>query len=53
MMAKGFKYTAIIHLNLSHNPIKNKGAKCIGEMIMRGSDIKLEELTISDCQITH
>lgn len=48
-MAKGFKSASIIILNLSRNPIKNKGAKCLGEMIMRGSDIRLEDLDISDC----
>jgi Ran GTPase-activating protein (RanGAP) involved in mRNA processing and transport len=40
-------------LNLSKNPLKFKGAKAIGDMIMKGNDISLDFLDISDCQITH
>ena len=52
-MEKGFKHTEIQTLNLTRNPIKNKGAKSIANMIMRGSDVKIDELNLTECQITY
>ncbi len=53
IMEKGFKHTEIQILNLTRNPIKNKGAKSIANMIMRGSDVKIDELNLTECQITY
>jgi Ran GTPase-activating protein (RanGAP) involved in mRNA processing and transport len=53
IMEKGFKQTEIQILNLTRNPIKNKGAKSIANMIMRGSDIKIDDLNLTECQITY
>jgi Leucine Rich repeat len=52
-MEKSLKYTAIRVLNLTRNPLKNKGAKAIGDMLVRGSEIKIEILNLTECQITH
>lgn len=41
--------TKIRDLNLSRNPIKNKGIKLIGEMLSRGG-LVLETLNLSDCK---
>ncbi len=49
---QGLKQTAVTHLILSKNPLKNKGAKWIGDMIARGNEVNLEYLDISECQIT-
>jgi Ran GTPase-activating protein (RanGAP) involved in mRNA processing and transport len=53
IMEKGFKHTEIQTLNLTRNPIKNKGAKSIANMIMRGSEVKIDELNLTECQITY
>ena len=53
IMEKGFKHSEVQILNLSKNPIKNKGAKIIANMIMRGSDIKIDDLNLTECQITY
>jgi Ran GTPase-activating protein (RanGAP) involved in mRNA processing and transport len=53
IMEKGFKHTEIQILNLTRNPIKNKGAKSIANMIMRGSDVKIDDLNLTECQITY
>lgn len=47
------KNTGVTHLNLSKNPLKIKGAKAVGDMIMKGNDINIDVLDISECQITH
>lgn len=49
IMEKGFKHTEMQILNLARNPIKNKGAKSISEMLHRGSDIKLDEINLAEC----
>jgi hypothetical protein len=43
------KDTGITHLILSRNPLKINGGKAIGDMIMKGNDINLEFLDISEC----
>jgi hypothetical protein len=53
IMEKGFKHTEIQILNLTRNPIKNKGAKSIANMLLRGSDIKIDDLNLTECQITY
>lgn len=52
-MVKSLKYTAVKVINFTRNPLKNKGAKAIGEMLVRGSDIKIDVLNLTECQITH
>jgi hypothetical protein len=47
------KKTGVTHLVLSKNPLKVKGAKAVGDMIMKGNDINLDFLDVSECQITH
>jgi hypothetical protein len=41
--------TGITILNLSKNPLKIKGGKAIGDMIMKGNNIQLEVLDVSEC----
>jgi hypothetical protein len=43
------KNTGVTHLNLSKNPLKIKGAKAVGDMIMKGNDINIDVLDISEC----
>ena len=53
IMERGFKNTEVQYINLARNPIKNKGAKSIANMLLRSSDIKLDSLNLSECQITY
>jgi Ran GTPase-activating protein (RanGAP) involved in mRNA processing and transport len=53
MLLDALPNSEVSELNLSRNPIKNNGAKYIGEMIVKGTDIILEKVNISECQITH
>lgn len=46
------KVAGILRLNLSKNPLKNKGAKIIGDILIKGSNIFLDELNIAECEIT-
>ena len=52
-MYQCLKNTGVTHLNLSKNPLRTKGAKAVGDMIMKGNDINIDVLDISECQITH
>jgi Leucine Rich repeat len=43
---------SVTNLNVSMNPIRNKGAKIIADIIMKGSMINLDTLNISECEFT-
>lgn len=37
---------------MSRNPLRNRGAEVIGEMIVKGNNNILEGLNITECEIT-
>ena len=41
-------HTKIKHLDLSKNPLKNKGIKIVGQMLSKGG-LVLENLYLQDC----
>lgn len=53
LLAKALESSQVQQLNLSRNPIKNKGAEVIGEIINKGNNNNLEVLNLTECEITH